>query len=303
MNLIGRAGRSQEDNQAAAASIRSLFGTSSISGKDGTRLSDLQRIVSAGQITSTATSMIERAVLVDNTTAADIAYQVEKILRVPPLTLFVNPNQFTRTYGTVQQYSARTRKGFVFERWGESLLTISFSGSTGAFIAGAGSNEPRGIVVSETTSATGVQFASMRDSAAYQNFNSLLLFYQNNGYIYDTIGKTEAHLMIGAIAIDYDQFTYIGHIDSFDYSFSDQMPNRLEWNMEFIAHRVIDLASAPVLVQPQRSPSPNPSYPSRYAQRFPQRPDGVTGGGIFRVSGTEQFAETPLQLFVPSQLR
>lgn len=305
VGLIGRANVSQQDNQAAADAVRSLFGVSSVSGSDSTQvLATLQQIISAGQIMSSATSTTERAVLVDATTAADIAYQVEKMLQTPPLTLLVNPNQFNRTYNSVQQYANRTRKGFIFERWGEAQVSISFSGSTGVFIAGANPINALGPDTTETTSVSGVQTASMRDSAAFQNFISLYQFYRSNGYIYDTVGKTEAHLMVGALAIDYDQFTYVGHIESFDYAHSDQSPHRIEWNMEFIVDQMFDVAQSPIVVKPHIAPQPNPAYPSRPAQSFITRPDALSGGFVNQsVSGIEQFSTAPLDLFVPSQLR
>lgn len=303
VGLIGRANASQEDNRNAARAVRSMFGISSVSGSDdASTLSNLQRIVSAGQIISGATATTERAVIVDSKTAADIAYQVERILQAPPLTLLVNPNQFSVTYGTVQQYSNRTRNGFIFERWGESQAVVSFGGSTGAFISGANpvASNP---AATSTSTPTGVQYISKRDSAAYQNFISLFQFYRNNGYIYDTINGSEAHLMVGAVAIDYDQFTYVGNIDSFEYSYSDQSPHRIEWSMEFTAGQIFDSAQAPVLVQPMVSPTPNPAYPNSRARSNVSRPGGVSGGQVIQVSGGDQEASVPLDMLIPSQLR
>jgi hypothetical protein len=310
INLIGRAGQSVSDNRAAANAVRSLFGVSSVSGDGRVRLETLQRIVAAGQITTSASSLTERAVLVDVTTAADIAFQIEQILQTSPLTLLINPSDMSINYATISNYSERGRYGFIYEKWGESQPTISFSGSTGAFVAAASPGSGQGPFDQNSSSVSGVQYASKRDSAAWQNFMSLYHFYRNNGYIYDTISPvsgraggrgSEAHLMIGALAIDYDQWTYVGHIESFDYSYQEGMQHRIEWSMEFVVDQMYDLAQAPVSIQPLVAPQPNPSWPIRSSQSFLSRPD-ASGGGLFQASGTEQFAESPLQLLLPSQI-
>jgi len=195
--------------------------------------------------------------LSDKFTAIDTKYQVEQIRKAPPLTLLVNPNNMTTTYAAVQKFTDRTRFGFVFDRWGEEQVKISFSGTTGAFIAGE--NSQRAVANSmQTKTPTGVQFASKRNSAAFQNFTALYQFYRHNGYLRDTYGKTEAHLAVGAVAIDYDQFTYIGHIESFDYSYKSDMPHRIEWSMEFVADKMFDRAGQPASLGPMRGPYVNP---------------------------------------------
>lgn len=298
VNLIGRANQSLQDTQAAANAVRSLFGVQSITGSEqaSARLIQLERLVSAGQVISGATSDTERAVLVDSSTAASIAYQVERVLQTPPLTLLINPSEMSISYTSIQQFSERSREGYIFQRWGEAQPTASFSGSTGGFVAGV--NPQAGFPeMQETPSVSGLQYASKHDSAAWQNFMSLFQFYKNNGYIYDLVGGTEAHLLIGAIAIDYDQFTYVGHIESFDFSYQENMPHRVEWSMEFTIDQMFDTAQAPLSVQPMIAPQPNPSYPSRTAQRFTGRPDALSGtSGPARTSGEVAVAQTPLAL-------
>jgi len=292
VNLIGSAFQSIDESNAAANEVRRLFGISTVAGADtGLARETLQRIVSAGQIISGVTST-ERAVLTDSLTAADIALQVENALNAPPLTLLVNTREMNITYNTVQQFQNRTRKGRIFERWGESQEVISFSGTTGGFMAAANPQNALGPRTTETSSVSGLQHASKRDSAAFQNFISLFQFYKNNGYIYDTVRGTEAHLMVGSIAIEYDQNVYIGHIDSFEYSYTADTPHRLEWSMEFTVDRKYDTAQAPITVLPMQyagsSLLPNAN------------PDAVSGGGLVQVSGTEQFSQTPLDLLIPS---
>jgi hypothetical protein len=163
----------------------------------------------------------------------------------------------TTTYATVQSYSDRTRKGFSFKRWGEEQIKISFSGSTGAYIAGENSQR----VLNrnqETSTPTGVQFASRRNSAAYQNFLSLYHFYRNNGYLYDTYGQTNANLSIGAVAIDYDQFTYVGHIENFKYEFKQETMHKMTWELEFVVNKMYDRSGQAGSIGPMRGPYANP---------------------------------------------
>lgn len=191
--------------------------------------------------------------------AADIALQLQRILDAPPLTLLVNPNNMTINYTNVQSYVSKTRWGYIFERWGEEQPSISFSGSTGAFIAGLaeapGTSPTISQLSGETTSVSGVQFASKRDSAAWQNLMALLQFYKSNGYIYDTVLGSEAHLFIGAIAIDYDQWTYVGHIESFDYTYASEKPHNMDWEMDFKVDRMYDNSQPTPVVLPQKPPT------------------------------------------------
>jgi hypothetical protein len=208
-----------------------------------------------------------------------------------PLTLLINPNDMSITYQSLQNYTDRGRNGFIFQRWGEAQPTISFSGSTGAFLAAESTSSvatggsvtiknvgdallaaTSGHAEAEasdgyTNVATGVQFATMRDSAAFQNFISLYHFYRNNGLIYDTITKSEAHLFVGAVAIHYDQWVYVGHIESFEFSFTDENQPRMEWSMEFTVDEMYDTATSPAVVLPMEAPQPNPAYPGRIAGR------------------------------------
>ena len=263
VGLIGRAGVSMAATNAAAAGVREMYGKNAVlpisAGTSGGPLGVLQQSFSAGVALIEANGVRrDRAVLADAITARDWALQVIRILLAPPLTLLVNPESMAVNYGTVQKHSDRVRTGYVFDRWGETQPTISFSGKTGAFIAG---ENARAAVPSktETTTPTGVQAASRRNSAAWQTFTSLFHFYKSNGYIYDTVGRTGVPLAIGAVAIDYDQMTYVGHIESLSWDFTADSPHTVGWSMEFTADRIYDLAGQPFGIGPMAAPIPNPA--------------------------------------------
>lgn len=299
VNLLGRASQQSQDATDQANQIRSALGIPQVSGSNAAAvLNDLRSTLSAGQAIKTTLGDATRAVLTDLLTVADIKYQVERMLQVPPLTLFVNPNSLSISYNAVQQRSNRTRYGLVFERWGEGQPTLSISGSTGSFVVGGPVGTTTGSrqdVVAEVPS--GVQFAAKRESAAFQQLMSLFQIYKNNGYIYDTVGKSEAHLFIGSVAIDYDQMTYVGNINSFEYTYNQDMPHRLEWSMEFTVSRMYDHAQEPVVVLPQVSSSVGGFSDADLRREMASTPTQGTVGpnGFVRVSGIDQ-GETPLSV-------
>lgn len=201
----------------------------------------------------------------DTTAQADVLLQLLQMLETPPLTLLVNPQSLTINHQKKQNYTERSRTNYIFQSWGEEQVKLSVSGKTGAFLVGdppSNFHTRRGSAtqITETATATGVQYAAKRDSAAFQNLMNLLLFYRNNGYIYDRIGGSEAHLWIGSIAIDYDQWTYVGNFESFEYGYtSEQQHGGLEFSFEFTASLIFDSAQRSFFVQPIQSPVPSPS--------------------------------------------
>jgi hypothetical protein len=261
VDLITDAARASDPNGLSRQVSQSLERVTAI----GAAASVLETFVSSGQFLADHDSA-EYATLADAVTAADIALQLRRIADAPTLTLLVNPNQMAITHTNIQDHSSKTRYGFSFERWGEDQPTISFSGSTGAFIAGMrgglGEDPTAARVSRQTGGPSGVQFASKRDSAAWQNLVSLIHFFRSNGYVYDAAGGSDAHLFVGAIAIDYDQWTYVGHIESFDYSYDEGIPHRIEWSMEFKVDRLYDWAQSPSVVLPMTSPTASPTDPT-----------------------------------------
>jgi hypothetical protein len=239
----------------------------------------------------------------DMDTAMDIALQLEKILNCPPLTLFINPQSFEKSYSKVAAYQDKSRYGYIYQAWGEEQPTISMSGRIGAFIAGApdaadtgllnlwfdeGSGRVSGAGTDGMTSVPqGVQFASKRDSAAFQQLMALMTFYRNNGYIYDTLGNSEAHHLVGLIAIDYDQWTYMGNIDSFDWGYTEaQHGGGIDFSISFTAVKIYDNktvqsgsadtgkgssdTSGGFSVPPLRSPTPTGNADLRFNTSTPQ---------------------------------
>jgi len=262
-----------------------------------------------------AVTQIPKVTITDMQVAHDIAYQLERILKVPPLTLFINPTQFQIQYTKIQQYSERTRYGLLRQEWGEELPKLNITGRIGAYLAssmdsaamplnvlsggigiGAGTGDA-GVSALNTTqgsyggfqtqnlaakgqaaedSGTGVQFANKRNSASWQQLMALFTFYKNNGYIYDTLTTpaSNAHHLVGCIAIDYDNWTYIGNMDSFDWSYTEeQQGGGVEFSIAFTAVQMYDKhdAEKTKAILPLKSP-----VPSMYDDRH----DGLSRGSI-----------------------
>jgi hypothetical protein len=88
-------------------------------------------------------------------------------------------------------------------------------------------------------------------------------FYRNNGYVYDTLGGSEAHLMIGSVRITYDDVVYEGHIENLNYSFDQESPHRVQFDMEFTAGVIVDQSRASGAVAPMGQPTLGPANPDQ----------------------------------------
>lgn len=206
--------------------------------------------------------------IADLFTAVDITMQLQALVNTPPLILLINPTSLAMKYTKKQQYTERTRYGFVFQAWGEEQPRLTVEAKCGAFISGG----------------RGVQWASRRDSAAWQNLATAFHFYRHNGYIYDTVGKSNAHHFVGALSIHYDQWVYYGNMESFTYSFEEgQQLGGVVFSMEFVVTAMVDTSKTSTIVSPMRSPIPSPSDP-RYGG-FTNQAQG--GEGQYVVGGDE----------------
>lgn len=187
--------------------------------------------------------------------------QLFALINLPPLQFLINPNSMQLTYTKIQDFSSRTRKNRVFKAWGEDQPKISFSAMTGGFIAQASQGNAsldNFFTLMDTpapNSPSGLQYASKRHSLAFQHFMEILQMYQNACLIYDKIFDTEAHLGVGSFMVHYDQMTYEGLIESFDYSYNEETPNSLQFNFDFTVSKMYDWNSQQGA--PQRIQAPN----------------------------------------------
>jgi hypothetical protein len=233
--------------------------------------------------------------IADFYTAVDIARQLSAVLNTPPLVLLINPATLAISYTKVQQFSDRSRHGFIFHSWGEEQVKVSITAKCGAFISGG----------------RGLHIASKRDSVAWQNLMNAFHLYKSNGYLYDTVGKSNAHHFVGALSMHYDGWVYYGHMESFNWTYEEgNQLGGIEFSMEFTASQMVDTASPSFAVVPMRSPIPSLSDP-RYAgveNRSRNQPGnfsvGFTEGGDLRLTsqGREVSVEEATASMVPGSL-
>lgn len=225
----------------------------------------------------------------DSLYAAEIFRQLEVIAATPPLVLLINPMSFSVSYSKIAQYGDRTRKGYVYQYWGEEQPTISITCKIGAFVAGQKAQSvAQALATGESVAPSGVQFASKRDSAAYQQLMDIMTIYRNGGLIHDTVSGFKNFLMVGAIQIEYDQNVYIGHMNSFSYAYNDSenMNGGVEFEFEFTVNRQYDVTNDQAtfvrpMVGPQNPTDNSPTEflnPSTSTSRFSNNAQGLTGG-------------------------
>jgi hypothetical protein len=234
----------------------------------------------------TASGKLGQPAIADIYTAVDIAWQLSVLMNVPPLVLLINPTTMTVSRTKVQQFSDRSRNGYIYQAWGEDQVALSITARCGAFISGS----------------RGVSYASKRDSVAWQNLMNAFHFYKSNGYIYDTVGKSNAHHFVGALSIRYDQWVYYGHMASLNFTYDESnILGGVEFTMEFIASQVVDTAQTTYTVLPMKSPMPSPSDP-RYSGMENQsygQPEFVVGWDGVEVQGRPVGAGDAFQALVP----
>jgi hypothetical protein len=225
--------------------------------------------------------------LAGDMTALSILLQLRRMMDVPPLMLYINPTSFSVTHTKIAQLQERSRYGYIYQAWGEELVKVSFSCVIGAFIAG---KRDRSQVV-----ASGVQYASKRDSASFQQLMAVFAMYQSSGYIQDTTApatgrQSRANLLIGNTAIEYDQNVYVGHMDSFSYGEEEAGQNGgMKFEIDFTAIKVFDNSQASSSITPLRAPGSNFYNPS--AARSPAA--GSRLSRTFQGNGESRFFTAP----------
>jgi len=178
------------------------------------------------QVTENNTS---QAGLTDRLMALDIIDQFKQLKDLPPLTFLTNPQSLGLTFTKVQQYSERTRFGYVFQAWGEDLPDLDIQCKSGAFIA---YGDP-------SKTATGLQFASMRDSASFRQILAILAMYRNGASIRDRVGRSEMIHEVGRFVIEYDGTRYKGSLESFEYGYDEtQMLGGMDFSFKMKVHEM-----------------------------------------------------------------
>lgn len=145
----------------------------------------------------------------------DYVTQARALATLPPIVFLINPTSFEVSYNSIQAFQEQTRYGFVFQRWGEELPTISISCGIGAYMSGRTDGRP----------GRGLHMTSKRDSAGYRQLMSILSVYRNGVAIYDRVGRSRAYHAIGRQVIHYDGQTWEGRIESMSFTEDESHQN------------------------------------------------------------------------------
>jgi len=220
--------------------------------------------------------------IADLRTALDIVTQLGAVLNSPPLVMLINPSNLTMTYTRIHQFSDRSRFGYIYQAWGEEQPRLSINAKCGAFYSGG----------------RGVQLASKRDSAAWQNLMSLFHMYRSNGYIYDTVGKSNAHLFVGGLSIHYDGWIYYGNMESLSWTFDDTATQLggIEFAMEFVVSVMVDTSKQTQTVLPMRS-----NIPTRHDPNFQTKL--LSDNSLQQNFGTPQIGANTLSVGLDGNVR
>ena len=286
-----------------------------ISGQLDQAISSLSMLMYDGQVSAASTELLSGRVQFDATplfsvaNVADVYMQLLTMFKTPPLVLLINPNSMSVNYNKIQNFSERTRYGYIYQAWGEELPVLNFSGRIGAYVGGESANQKRAtyedavIKNQKTTHVSGVQEVSRRVSPAYQNLMQLLLLYKNNAYIRDNVGGSQANHMIGTVEISYDGVRYQGQFDKMEWSFEEN--NNLggvNFSFDFTATRIVHTDERNSIPMKQRDPNSGQRFGddrndgrSRtmrdYMTRLANAPDDGSSFGIdYIVSGQQNIA-------------
>ncbi len=211
--------------------------------------------------------------MTNDISALSLALQLKRMSEIPPLLLLINPTSMQVQYKKIGQFQERNRYGYIYQSWGEELPKLTFTFKIGAYVAGHASLTQQAV--------SGVQRASRNDSASFQQLQALLMLFKSGAYLQDMVQNSRAFPMIGNLAIEYDQKTYVGHMDTFSFGEEEsQQHGGLEISVDFTAIKEFDFAPQVSVVSPMTRPD------SLYR--------GVSGGSLNRSGrGGSQFFTAP----------
>lgn len=156
--------------------------------------------------------------------ALDMISQYNALAKLPPIVFLINPESFSVSYTTKNQFSERTRYGYIYQTWGEDQPEISISARIGGFYSGRLTRE-RADGMGNLKGVSGLQFASKRDSGSFRWLMSLLSLYRNSCAIVDRVGRSETYHAVGYQVIVYDGRKWTGRMNSFGYGYEETNPH------------------------------------------------------------------------------
>ena len=199
-----------------------------MSGENPRRLTSRGTFVRPGESALTASgpageSMAMAFWLVSPDTRRDIS---------PVLSLSLAPESLDRAYSKYVE-EIQTLDGYVEQYWGEHLVSLSCSHSTGTFI-----HIRAGLASAEIDPATGRPYR--RDTIALDRMEDLIDLYRNNGLVY---GETGRVLLAGRVRLAFDDGIYDGHFSDFNTEETADSPYAFKatWTFKIreVVHQVV----------------------------------------------------------------
>jgi hypothetical protein len=183
--------------------------------------------------------VLERYTAAQKAQILDMQNTLAAIQNVPPLRMLVNPSSFSVKGEKIVADSGWSRNGgTIVEHWGNNQEKISASGKLAGFYA----------VDSLNAVGPGLTRTAKNFSQSWQNFQSLMAFYANNGGVHlndPTTNNQERNLsIVGSIYIYYDGILYIGSFDNLSVSESDTTPHTADYSFEFTVRAAFLLDNA-----------------------------------------------------------
>lgn len=137
-----------------------------------------------------------------------------RLLLPHAMVLHVNPSSLDEARSQKVE-RIQTRGGWVEQHWGENLVELSASASTGAFM----------------NIYTGLTSVLRQRTIAWDRYRDLVDLYHNNGSVHDPTG---AIVLQGNVLLMYDRGSYLGYFTSFEMEETDDSPFafKLSWNFK-----------------------------------------------------------------------
>jgi hypothetical protein len=180
----------------------------------------------------------------DGQNTKDIIYGVE---------LMVNPSTISNNMSKIVSRT-QTMTAFVEDHWGEELDTLSFQGSTAAFVIGGSDayevrlNDSNTSPIKEfykyagagTTSvqdtSPGLTTSQRRTSASYRQFLRLVDLFRSNGCTFDQNGFVKSRYYI---LLSYGMQAYRGFFESIDVTEEASSPFRFTYTITFKSEETV----------------------------------------------------------------
>jgi hypothetical protein len=188
----------------------------------------------------------------DRLSQVDFAIQHRALDTLPPIVFMINPSSFEVSYSSTQAFQEQTRYGFVFQRWGEELPTISISCSIGAFVVENLNSNPsflEGVTIANPSNLSfsdmgraskgpnGLTHTARKDSGAFRHLMAIFALYRNSATIADRVGRSRANHAVGRHVIHYDGQTWEGRIESMSYGLEEARQNGgISFDLSFVVY-------------------------------------------------------------------